>query len=46
MKGVFSQLLQNCFPEKSKTFSLLGNVSIGKRGKVHLAQCRQNYFLR
>lgn len=32
-KGVFSQMLQNCFSEKWKNFSSLGNVSIGKRGK-------------
>lgn len=46
MKGVLSQLLQNCFSEKWKTFSPLENVSNEKRGKSICPNVRQNYFLR
>lgn len=46
MKGVLSQLLQNCFSEKWKTFSPLGNVSNEKRGKSICPNVRQKYFLR
>ena len=44
MKGVLSQMLRKCFSQKMKTFSPLGNVSIGKRGKSIQSFVRQNYF--
>lgn len=45
MKGVLSQMLRKCFSQKMETFSPLGNVSIGKRGNVHLVICKAKLFL-
>lgn len=44
MKGVLSQTLQNCFSEKWKNFSPLGNVSIEKSEKPICPFERQKYF--